>query len=568
MWPRLSDVAGAAASAVQPAVALTAQPAPATTSGVLRTPLLSKAAWERRARAAFWLAFALVAALGIAVSLRVTTPGHWDAINNLTTARNIAEGRGYVSDFVQQLAVPMPLPGPETVRPPGVPFLMAGLFAIFGQSLVLEVLLSIIVLLAAAFTLRTAIRVAGGGWVGDVAGVVLLLAHNDYEVRSLWNNVFLSLIAALFLLVLVRSEQGRWTGWPLVIGCAALASVAFLMKQTQLLGPVPFVLLLLATDRRWPLRRRLVQGVGFLLLFAALTAPYWLTNLIEHGQALYSPIQGLRLPARYGLLPLDRWHRTLLYGAPAFTYGSVLHTIGARAMLKIELSHWRELAEAILALNPFIVAWAAAGALFIRRRDWRVYALVAALCIPPVFDAMYWVVERRYLWPLLPCLLFMAWLTVRGFRDWRSGGIGPRFALRLRRALGVVIAAALLAALVSFIRSWRWDIIAARAPIPGWISAVLRDVPPGAVVMTAAPPELDWWTRRKSVIAPLGPRRDVLAVAERYDAQYYLDTESNTPEHAVSFAPGDLRLVDRGPGWRLYVISAANPPSATARPRD
>lgn len=508
---------------------------------------------EGAARVVFIGAMSLVVVLGIVLALRIAGPGHWDSINNLATARNLAEGRGFVSDVVQQLAVPEPLPGPETVRAPGVPYLMAAVFSVFGVSYAALVVVNLLVVVLTSLCVRQAVREGGGTWHAELLGALVLCSHAVYEMRSLWNNGILALLTAFFLLLLVRHVDGRLVGWRFAMACAVLTAAGFFMKQTFMLGALPFAVGLLLTDVRQPLRARIGHAAGVIGLFALLTSPYWATNLARHGQALYSPIQGMRLPTRYGILPTDRFHRTLRFGAEAYGYGAVAREIGVRELLEREVAHWMTLARTLFFQNPFVSGIALVGLAFARLRDWRQYAAILALLVPPVFDSSYWIMEPRYLFAAFPCTLFLAWLALRNWASWVEADTAPRAARRVRLLGSLALAGALAYAALPGARQWRWDLIAARTADPAWVSRV-RALPDDAVILAAYPPEVAWYTRHRAVIAPLGARSDVAAVVRHYRTSYFLDMEPSLAHRRVPFAATDLIPVASGPDWRLYRI--------------
>jgi hypothetical protein len=76
-------------------------------------------------------------------------------------------------------------------------------------------------------------------------------------------------------------------------------------------------------------------------------------------------------------------------------------------------------------------------------------------------------------------------------------------------------------------------------------------------VLTAYPPEVSWYARRRAVIAPLGQRADVLRVVAHYGPQWFLDSEPGMASRRVPFAAGDLQLVAAGEGWLLHRIVKA-----------
>ena len=503
----------------------------------------------RLARPVFVLAVGAFVVLASTLAVVNRLPGHWDSINNLATGRNIAEGRGFVTDVVQQLSTPEPVPGPETVRAPGVPYLVAATFRLFGVSYGVPVLINALAVLLTALCLRQAVRETGGAWEADLAGAFVLLSHGTYEMRSLWNNGILTALTAFLLLVAVRHLAGRLGGWRLVLATSAIGALGFFMKQTFMLGAIPFGMGLLLTDGTRPVTRRVAQALAMPLLLALLTSPYWVTNLLQYGQALYSPIQGMRLPTRYDLIATDRFHRTLRFGAEPFSYAAVVAAIGLRELLVREVLHWIDLLRGIVLQNPFVFVVAVLAAFRARRFEWRLRAAMAALAIPPVFDASYWIAERRYLFALFPLVCFAAWL---GVREWRVRPSGRSW--RRRRIVANALAAgALLWAAVPAARQWRWELIASRFEPPGWVTAV-ASLPDNAIVLTGYPPEVAWYARKRAVIAPLGTREDLVRVVTHYRPGYFLDLEPEMASRRVPFAPSDLAPAAVGEGWRLHRI--------------
>lgn len=519
---------------------------------------------ETWARFGFRASFLVVALLGVVLASRNQLPGHWDAINNLATGRNIAEGRGFVTDVVQQLWVVERISGPESVRAPGVPYLAAAAFRVFGVSYAVPVCLSLSAVLLTALCLRQAVRESDGGFMGDVVGCTVLLSHSTFELLSLWNNGFLALLVSLMILVAVRHLNGRLQGWRMLLACGTLATAGFFLKQTFMLGALPFGAGLLLTDTRFSFRKRVLHASSFLVLFGALTAPYWLANLLRFGQALYSPIQELRLPTRYGLLPTDRFHRTVGLDAGEYSYANVASAIGLKGLVAQELGHWLTLVRTIILQNPIVVACAVIGLRFARRHNWRLYAALFALAIPPIFDSSYWITERRYLFPIFPISLFLAWIGIRSHWQARTErSHEPQSLTRMLRAGrrgGLLLGLALLWAALPAARQWRWELIASGFSQPSWVGPV-KALPADAVVLTGYPPEVNWYTRRRAVIAPLGSREDLTKVLQVYQPGYFLDIEATIPNRRVDFVSEDLVMVARTPEWGLYRIVSKNDPT-------
>lgn len=516
----------------------------------------SPGAHERRARIAFLAVTALFLVLGLLMAVGNNSPGHWDAVANLVTARNVAEGRGFVSHVVQHLAKPEALPGPDTVRAPGIPFVAGALFLLLGVTYVVPILLNVVAVVLTALCLRHALREVGAGWTADLLALLVLVSHRTYEMRSLWNNNVLALLAALLLLLTVRHIGGRIVGWKFAAALGLVAALGFFMKQTFLLGAIPLGVGLLVTDARQPLARRLAQAAAFVALFILLTAPYWGPNLVRFGEPLYSPIQGLRLPTRYGLLGTLEYFRTVHFDDPPYSYASIAAVIGARGLMERELAQWAHLFRELVMLNPFLLLAAALGLALARLQHWRLYAAVVAIAIPPIFESSYWIAERRYLFPIHVLLLFLTGLAVREWRTWAEAGASADLSRRVRRVATGLFAGALLFALLPSARQWRWELIASRHADPGWVTAV-RALPRSAVVLATVPPLVSWYTRHPAVIAPIGSREDALAVVRAYRTTHYLEMDPGHPFEPPGFAPADLTLIASGDDWRLFRIEEA-----------
>ena len=498
-------------------------------------------------------------------------PGSSDSCGNLALARNLAEGRGYVTGGLGELWIRQPLDAPDTIRPPGLPYLLAAVFAVTGVSLAVPVTVNAVAVGVNALALRAAVRRRGGRWAADLALTLTLLSYN-YEMVSVWNNnAIAACTSVLLLLASGRRDGGRPGPVWLPVGLAACSAVGFLMKQTFLLTSWPFAFLVLATDTAGSRSRRAAGVVAFVTILLALTSVYWGRNLARHGAPFYSPsFSSARLAARYGFLPNGPW-RTLRFDRPA-TYGEVFRTLGPARVLLVEVKTMAKTVFYSVCMNPAVALCAAASVLFWRPCRWRDYAGVAALGAGVVFEVgVYNHHEFRYLWPLYPCMLFLAWLTVRDFEEWGATQVSPCLKARFRTAFALVGASALFVGAFGALENWRIAFEQARRPTPGWVDAV-KQVPPTGVVLTADVGPVVWWAGRRAVVSPLGGRDDLATVIAAYDADYYLATgPDDLPGRGVAFSDLDLVPVDRGEGWGLYrivgPIAAGDPrPSGGRRP--
>ena len=511
--------------------------------GRAKTPITT---WAFRATLALFLA----ASTALAWCNR--SPGSADSCANLTLARNIAQGRGFVTFGVGQLWEPQPIPSPETIKPPGLAYLTATLFAVFGPSLGVPVLINAVTVASNALLLRIALTRTSGGRIGDVGGLLALLSRNQ-EMVSLWNNNILTACHSALLMIAAVGRGGPGTA----IALGFVSAFGFLMKPTFLLGAVPFAILILGWTPGRPRRDRVAMILGFLTLFVALTSPYWLTNLLRHGDPFYSPgFTSGRLAVRYDVLGTDTW-TTVRFGQP-MTYTEVARTLGVPAML---LADARMIATTIyysVALNPAVAILAGIGFLLFRRNDrWRDYTGPIWLAAAIEFEVgIYNHHEARYLWPVYPCLLYLAALSVRDFSTCGLPRMMSDLASRFRVAFLMGVTAALVFGGFMTAATWRDFIREARCPIPPWVTAVSR-LPADAVILVGETPSVGWWTGHPTVICPTGPRDGLEKVISLYHADHYLATGADgQPSPNIPFHPDELSLIDRGDRWGLYHIAS------------
>jgi hypothetical protein len=468
---------------------------------------------------------------------------------------------------VTQHTIPVRLPGPEVVRPPGAPYLAALAFAVGGARLGAALMLSALLVLLAAFALRAAIRLAGGGWLGDACGLLLLLAHRDYQLVSFWNNGLLTALTGGGVLLAVAVARGRIRGLPLAVGCALLGAAGFLAKPTFLLGALPFAVVLLT---RGPGARRepqLARVLLFLALFAALTTPYWLRNLLLLGYPL--PLAAPRLGIRYELP--TTWQAVAVVYPHPLSYRDVAALIGWNGILATELLHARATLTALLRLGPLVAAGALLALPCLRARDRWLAVAAGALAVPPLFDCVYLHPEDRYLWPVLPVLLLLVVLGILGATHRAAGGRrGAGLARRARVALLGLLGVSLLLAVPQAITGFGNDFDEATTGPPDW-QPVVAGLPADARVLTWNAPAVAWYARRKALIVPLGEPNAVARVLAYYRPTYVLLEQGWFPSAvaatARSFKNGSVPLA-RGEDWALYRIEARpRSPAEVASPR-
>jgi 4-amino-4-deoxy-L-arabinose transferase-like glycosyltransferase len=519
------------------------------------SPRASSGSRLRALELAFWILELLVAVLGARLASLNGNDGGWDSASNLIAARNVAQGRGFTTPMVQDFVVVHTIPAPETVRAPGLVYLLAALFRVAGVSLAVPVLLNTALLLVTAIVLRVAVREVAPRWFGDVAGLLVLLSMQYWGIVSAMNNALLVLFTAMALLLAVRHAHGRLSDRATAITLGVIAAAAFLTKQSYVVGFGPLAVVMFGTKASLRPRRRASYVLLAGAIGAVLTAPYWVPNLQHYGHLIYSPIQQLRLPYRYGLVPTDGYQRAILFDHAPPSYRSMIAQLGLHEVIRHELDVARMLTTALTKEWAGLLFLALSSLLFARRRSWRLYAAAATLLIPPFFDSLYWVTESRYLFPLLPILLFVAALGIGGYAAFEAEHAPFALERRMRTGAGVLLGALVCTAAFDFRWGWREEYSAGRRAAPSWRSAI-EALPADAVVMSDGAPMVSWWTGRKTIVEPLGTRTDLVHVAALYHPRYYLDVATQARADRPPFATGELRPVAAGSDWRLYEISA------------
>lgn len=504
--------------------------------------------------AAFWLLGAGFFAIGVRLAFDTTTDGGWDSAANLVAARNIAEGRGFTTDMVQVHVVPQALPGDESVRAPAQVFILGALFRVFGVSLALAVLFNVCVVLLAAIVLRSAASEVAPQWVADVVGILFLLGANNFDLVPILNNNLLVLLTVFALRLAVRAHRGSTIGWVTVCACASLTALAFLTKQSYVVSMVVYSILLVGSARDMSWQRRAIRLAVGASLSLVLTSPYWAVNIVRHGAPIYSPIQRLRLPARYGTEPIGMFQRTVHFGEAPPTYRSIVAELGLRHVLQRELDMIRLLEAALARRGVLVLGLVLMTLPFFRSNSWRLVAIAMALSIAPLFDAMWWLPEDRYLFPLFALYLFVAALGIGDYLASEGSFEPPALARRHRTAFALVAALLVASALLDSRWGWRSEFAAARRSRPAWTEAILA-LPVDARILTSDVPYVTWWTRRQAVIEPCGDRDQLEQVAALYHPDYYLDILPGPRVDRPPFEVGELTPVTTGEGWQLFRLA-------------
>lgn len=521
--------------------------------------------WVRWSNALFFCVLLAVVVLSIVLAQKAQFAGSPDSLNNLDTARNIVTGKGFVSSMVQQLFVPQTLPNPEGIRTPGVPYLLAGCFRLFGISLAVVVLLDAAAVVLTALCLRAAARFVAGDMVGNLTGMLWLLS-DSYQMGSAWNNGFLVLAIACLLLIGEAQRNGRLSLRIAALAYGVTGGVGYLFKPTFVLSVVPFALFMLWLNGPEPSRNRkqtaAVVGIFFAVL-ALVSSPYWVRSLVLSGKPLYSLMPLLRLSERYDGLPGKTFH-TVRFGKP-LSYREMIEIHGPVNLIKREISIWASTCGGVIWLAPGILLLVVLGAAMqVGRRNWRDYAAPLLLLAEPLFSCgIYLRCEQRYLWPVFPVLIYLLAVVVRDFRISRRDELSPGWAGRMQSMSGLILILSFLWGTTQATRNWRGAFIhGARLP-PSWIPAV-RQTPENAIVLTDNPWAVAWYGERKAVVCPVINRGDLLQVVRIYLPTYYLSTGYlndyfPVERRVVAFSSADLELLASGEHektpWALFKIN-------------
>ena len=199
------------------------------------------------------------------------------------TARSIALGRGFSSPF-------LPITGPTALVPPLYPYLLAGVFKLFGiysaasalVILTLNSLFSALTCIPVYFSLRKSAnarvaRLAAIGWAIYPFAIY-------FSAGRVWDYALTSLLfACCFWAIQSLHFRGAWA-W---VGFGLLAG-ATILSNPSVLSLLPFLLLFAILKARRIRRRWLPNALLAVLACAAISAPWAVRNhrILHTGLAL------------------------------------------------------------------------------------------------------------------------------------------------------------------------------------------------------------------------------------------------------------------------------------------
>lgn len=196
---------------------------------------------------------------------------------------------------------------PDSLRPPLYPLIVAGVYRAFGlenyQAVrLLQALLSLVTVLL-VYRLGTVVlsRKAGLWAAGFYAFYPSLLGYNNLLLTEVLFTLFVCGFCLLLVLALRRDSL------PYLAAAAAVMALAALTRSVLwLFPPVLAVFLLLAFRGSW--RRRLSASLTFVVVFAAVLAPWAIRNTLLQKTFIAIDVMGGRnfMMGNYEYTPLYR----------------------------------------------------------------------------------------------------------------------------------------------------------------------------------------------------------------------------------------------------------------------
>ena len=418
----------------------------------------------------------------------------------LDGARNVAEGRGLVTNYVTPAFLPyyQDLTWPLAyLWYPLLPAVTGGLFVVFGERDWLVLVLPVATYLLSGLLLFELGRQVFSTTTGILAALVLLTHPFMIETAARENFTDPTLVclvvgAVLALLASASRPFGRALPWIVLAG--VLLGVSQYARWAAAMLYLPMTVLAVASA---PSSRRLRAAV-FLGSCLAAQVPLFLWNMTHVGSLTFSPAYVFlfltaslpSLAAFSVLLPTTVREVAALYG----------HEIAAKWLSQV----WVHYKFFFTAASPMLLASALLS--FTRpfdgpQRALRRFTLVLYVVLVAANSLVYW--DDRYLLPVMP---FAALLGVEFLRQSVLDGTS----IGLRRT---VVAAAIALLVLSpgvdfFFQTWKSRaqfprLQAANAEWAGFLNTHLRT---DDIVMAVEAPQVSWQTRRSSVGLPRDPQ--------------------------------------------------------------
>jgi 4-amino-4-deoxy-L-arabinose transferase-like glycosyltransferase len=322
------------------------------------------------------------------------------------TARSLALGLGFSSPF-------LPLTGPTALVPPLYPYLLAGIFRVFGLytpdaafvTLALNSVFSSLTCVPLYLLARNALD-SRSARIASVAWAVYPFAIY-FSAGRVWDYALTSLLFTCCLLAAQKLHLRGWWAWA---GFGALYGVAAL-SNPSICSLLP-VLLLLAVYKVWRVDGRwAAKGLLACVMFAAVCAP-WALRSERAMHAKFFLRDGYWLEFYAGNNG-DTFNSNAEWAHPASNPN--------------EMRRYQALGEIAYMAEKRVLAadWVAQHKLFF-----------TGLCIRRAvrFWTGFWSFSHRYLaaepldLPNVPFCIFLTWFMVQGLRCWwreDAGGVLP-----------------------------------------------------------------------------------------------------------------------------------------------
>jgi hypothetical protein len=468
----------------------------------------------------FWICAALfVAALGLRVvlALQLPFPQLDDPAGYIQVARNIASGRGFVSDVLWSYWVSFP-----TVTHPAGEFwlplaslLMAGSIRLLGDTMFAAQLPGIIagsLLAPLAYGIGRTLWPAQRRWAILAAGLIVLNAALVYQSVSADSSALYTLLATLALFVGAQAIDQQRISWGLLAG--QLCGLSYLTRSHGVMLPVAIGLIALIGLWRRP--RFLIAFMAALALgFFALIIPWWLRN-----QSVFETTQPIPLMTIVASSGYEDWFN--------YTDQPTLASIAQMGWGTFAGFRLDALVKALGVILTVTFPFGFIGlpiAVLRRERIFRVFVMYAAalyfgvcLLLPSaaVTGSFYHSTGPFVVWAALGCVYAVKYLYER-----------PR--LRLLAVASYALLAGL--ALGQTALAWSSAVATSRtqgrqfAEIARWVA---EHVPPGEPIITTQANTLNYVTGYPALTLPTMQNVSVLRqLADRYDVRFVIITERN-----------------------------------------
>jgi 4-amino-4-deoxy-L-arabinose transferase-like glycosyltransferase len=489
--------------------------------------------------------FTVALLVRLLLAVQLPFPQLDDPAGYIQIARNIASGRGFVSDVLWNYWVSFPAVthASNEFWMPLASVIMAGSIRLFGDTLLAAQLPGMI----AGSLIALLIYVMGRTlwpdqrrWSALAALLIVINAMLVYQSVSADSAAIYTLLATLALFSGARALDRKSVGWMALAG--VWCGLSYLTRSHGLLLPVSIGLIALIVLQREP--KLAIKLIGALALgFVVLLIPWWLRNLNVFGTIQPSPVTLAAMARDYG-----EWFN---YADPPSL--SKLLVDGWGPLITVRLSGvWYCLGVIMLVTFPYgllglPVAWLRRESLF---RMFAVYGSVLLLAsgliftVPSVTGAFYHSTGPFVVWAALGIVIALRYLFAR-----------PKTRLI---AVGLTM---LLIALGLGQAAFAWPSAIAQSRVQGrqfaavtrWIKA---NLPPGEPLITTQANTLNYSSGYPALTLPVV--QDVAVVrqlADRYGVRYIVITEkSGQYPQALDQPQAQARLIEQLDGTLIYEL--------------